>query len=72
MRMEQEGEKMDMCKALEALEQRGFESGKKELLKEKIEKKLVKGKTIAIIADELEEEPEVIQKLVNEIQESGM
>ena len=72
MRMEQEGEKMDMCKALEALEQRGFESGKKELLKEKVGKKLAKGKTVVIIADELEEEPEVIQRIVNEIQESGM
>lgn len=72
MRMEQEGEKMDMCKALEALEQRGFESGKKELLKEKVGKKLAKGKTVVIIADELEEEPEVIRRIVNEIQESGM
>ena len=72
MRMEQEGEKMDMCKALEALEQRGFESGKKELLKEKVGKKLAKGKTVVIIADELEEEPEVIQRIVNDIQESGM
>lgn len=70
MRLEQEGEKMNMCKALEALEQRGFESGKKELLKEKIEKKLAKGKTIAIIADELEEEPEVIQQIISEIKES--
>lgn len=70
MRLEQEGEKMNMCKALEALEQRGFESGKKEVLKEKIEKKLAKGKTIAIIADELEEEPEVIQQIISEIKES--
>lgn len=46
--------------------------GKKELLKEKVGKKLAKGKTVVIIADELEEEPEVIQRIVNEIQESGM
>ena len=84
MKMEQEGEKMDMCKALEALEQRGvetgkklgreegyitgLESGKKELLKEKVSKKLAKGKTSSVIADELEEEIEVIQKIIDEVQ----
>ena len=60
-----------MCKALEALERRGFESGKRELLKQMIEKKLAKGKSIVIIANELEENPEVIQKIIDEIRNGG-
>ena len=68
MSLELEGEKMNMCKALEALEQRGVETGKKELLKQQIEKKIAKGKTLVVIADELEEEIETIQSIINELE----
>ena len=45
----------------------GIESGKKELLRQKIEKKLAKGKSIEVIADELEEEVASIQQIIDEI-----
>ena len=48
----------------------GIESGKKELLRQKIEKKLAKGKSIEVIADELEEEVASIQQIIDEIKES--
>ncbi len=45
----------------------GIKSGKKELLRQKIEKKLAKGKSIEVIADELEEEVAAIQKIIDGI-----
>ena len=45
----------------------GVESGKKEQLKQQIEKKLAKGKKIEVIADELEEAVSTIQEIINEI-----
>lgn len=70
LKAEREGERknMKMCQALQELEQRGFESGKKELLKQKVKKKLEKGKNIEIIADELEEEKSAIQLIIDEIE----
>ena len=70
------GSKMEMCKGLQALEQRGVEAGirvgiqngKKQLLKQQIEKKLAKGKSIEVIADELEEEISSIQSLMKEME----
>ena len=79
---------MQMCRALQELEQRGMEagekvgreagielgrtegieSGRKELLKQLVEKKLAKGKSLEVIADELEEEPATIQRIIEEIQ----
>lgn len=72
---EGEGKQMEMCKALQALEQRGMEAGqkagvetgKKEHLKQQIQKKLVKGKSIEMIADELEEDVSAIQPIIDEI-----
>ena len=46
----------------------GIESGRKELLKQLVEKKLSKGKSLEVIADELEEEPATIQRIIEEIQ----
>lgn len=45
----------------------GIEQGKKGLLKEQIKKKLAKGKSIEVIADELEEELPTIQTIINEL-----
>ena len=46
----------------------GIESGRKELLKQQVQKKLSKGKSLEVIADELEEELATIQRIVEEIQ----
>lgn len=45
-------------------EKRGIERGREELLTEKINKKLQKGKSIEQIAEELEESVEVIEKML--------
>ena len=82
--LEREGKQMQMCRALQELEQRGMElgrtegrelgrtegieSGRKELLKQLVEKKLSKGKSLEVIADELEEELATIQRIIEEIQ----
>ena len=78
--LEREGKQMQMCRALQELEQRGMEagekvgreagieSGRKELLKQQVQKKLSKGKSLEVIADELEEEPATIQRIIEEIQ----
>ena len=46
----------------------GIKSGKKELLRQKIEKKLAKGKSVEVIADELKEEVASIQRILDEIE----
>jgi len=73
---EKRGEKMNMCKALEELEQqginkgisKGISKGREEMLRDLVEKKLHKGKNIEEIADELEQECSVIQKIVDELE----
>ena len=47
----------------------GLESGKKEQLKQQIQKKLLKGKDIDVIAEELEEEVAVIEKVIAELEQ---
>ena len=47
----------------------GMEAGRKDTLKQMIKKKLAKGKCIEVIAEELEEDTAVIQKLIGEIEE---
>ena len=42
----------------------GVEEGREEKLKEQVQKKLSKGKTIPVIAEELEEDTHVIEKIV--------
>lgn len=46
----------------------GIEIGEKKKLRELIQKKLAKGKTLAEIADALEENEEVIQALIKEME----
>ncbi len=45
----------------------GRTEGRGELLKEQIQKKLAKGKSISVIAEEVEEEEAVIEKLVQDM-----
>lgn len=67
---------MNICKALEELEQqginkgisKGISKGREEMLRDLVEKKLHKGKNIEEIADELEQECSVIQKIVDELE----
>lgn len=47
----------------------GLELGKKDLLKQQVQKKLLKGKDIDVIAEELEEEVAVIEKLIAELEQ---
>jgi len=56
-----------MCKAIDDMLKERWEKGKKDQLKQLIEKKLAKGKSVEVIADELEEEREVIEKLIAEM-----
>ena len=44
----------------------GIEKGQHDLLKQKIKAKLAKGKSLELIADELEEDISVIEKLLNQ------
>lgn len=79
LKSEKEGVQMQMCRGLQALEQRGMEaglaagrtegiaSGKKELLKQLVQKKLTKGKSLEVIADELEEDVSTIQPIIDEV-----
>lgn len=45
----------------------GIASGKKELLKQQVQKKLAKGKSLEVIADELEEDVSTIQPIIDEV-----
>ena len=71
LKLESEGEQMQMRKALQELEQRGVEAGRefgeKGLVKKLDKKKLAKGKSVEVIADELEEEVSAIQRVIDEI-----
>ena len=53
----------DMCKAIDDMIKEGVEKKLKQLIK----KKLAKGKSVEVIADELDEEREVIEKLIAEM-----
>lgn len=61
-------ERFDMCKAFEDMRLEGKMEGKLEgaesKLTEQIKKKLIKGKSVAVIADELEETEEKIKELI--------
>ena len=47
----------------------GIKKGKQELLERLIQKKLVKGKSISEISEELEEEEDVIAQMIREMGE---
>lgn len=63
---EDEGGRREMCEIVENYAREYA----KEALKEKVAKKLEKGKSVEVIADELEEMIEVIQDIVEELQAS--
>ena len=67
---EHKEEMIDMCKAIQEMYddgvKDGIQKGKIELLKEQIQRKLSKGKSIDEIAEELEESVTVIQNLIGE------
>ena len=57
-----------MCNLSDGIEERGIIKGKVELLKQQVQKKLAKGKSIEVIADELEEEVADIKVLIDELE----
>ena len=61
-----------MCNLSEGIEERGIikgrEEGRTELLKQQVQKKLAKGQSIEVIAEDLVEDVEVIQAIVDGIQ----
>ncbi len=61
-----------MCNLSEGIEERGIikgrEEGRTELLKQQVQKKLAKGQSIEVIAEDLVEDVEVIRTIVDEIQ----
>lgn len=63
----QEGDKVNMCKALEDLYQDGREEGREDKVKEQIQKKLAKGQSVKEIAEALEEDAEEIERLMSEL-----
>ena len=61
-----------MCNLSEGIEERGImkgrAEGRTELLKQLVQKKLAKGQSVEVIAEDLVEDVEVIQTIVDEIQ----
>ena len=76
-----EEEVKTMCNLSEGIEERAMEAGRKEgieegrkaglkeQLKQQVQKKLLKGKDIDVIAEELEEEVDVIEKVIAELEQ---
>ena len=76
-----EEEVKTMCNLSEGIEERAMEAGRKEgieegrkaglkeQLKQQVQKKLLKGKDINVIAEELEEEVDVIEKVIAELEQ---
>ena len=62
-----------MCNLSDGIEERGIikgrTEGRTELLKQQVQKKLLKGKDIDVIAEELEEEVAVIEKVIAELEQ---
>ena len=63
LKLEESEERVDMCKAIAELREDGWREGKAEGLIELVCKKIIKGKTIPVIADELEQEESVIEPI---------
>lgn len=68
---DQNGGKIDMCKALQVLYddgvEQGIEQGIEQKLREQVEKKLAKGKSVEVIADELEENVDRIRIVIENL-----
>ena len=60
-----------MCNLSEGIEERGIIKGKAEgrteLLKQLVQKKLAKGQSVEVIAEELVEDVKVIRRIVDEM-----
>ena len=69
---ENKEETINMCKAIQEMYDDGVRDGMKQgrddLLKEKVKRKLQKQKSLEQISDELEEDVNVIQKIIKEVQ----
>lgn len=73
---ENEEEIINMCEAIQEMYddgvrdgmKRGIQQGRDDLLKEKVKRKLQKQKPLEQIADELEEDVNVIRKIIKEVQ----
>ena len=73
---ENEEEIINMCEAIQEMYddgvrdgmQQGIQQGRDDLLKEKVKRKLQKQKPLEQIADELEEDVNVIRKIIKEVQ----
>ena len=66
--VDEEG-KVKMCRAVEVYIERGMEKGENKLLIEQICKKLAKGKSVEVIADEVEKSTDRVQEICNVIGE---
>ena len=64
-----------MCNLSEGIEERGIMQGKAEgrteHLKQQVQKKLVKGKSVEVIADELEESVSAIENVLEELRKNA-
>ena len=68
-----------MCNLSDGIEERGIIKGRAEgkaegrieLLKQQVQKKLAKGQSVEVIAEDLVEEVEIIRTIVDEIQAEG-
>ena len=69
--MEIGGGQFNMCRALEELVESGIEEGRLKTLTEMVEKKLAKNKTPDVIADELETEISVVEKIIENIKKNA-
>ena len=69
--MEIGGGQFNMWRALEALVEYGIEEGRLKTLTEMVEKKLAKNKTPDVIADELETEISVVEKIIENIKKNA-
>ena len=69
---EDKEETINMCKAIQEMYddgvRDGMQQGRDDLLKEKVKRKLQKQKSLEQIADELEEDVNVIRKIIKEVQ----
>ena len=63
LKSEKKGEQLNMCKALEELEERGRQRGEIQIKILQIQKKIKKNKQLSQIADEIEEDEENIKDL---------
>ena len=57
----------DYNSSMHSAERRGIKIGREELLKQQVKKKLAKGQSVDIIAEDLVEDIEVIRKIVDEL-----